>query len=92
MNWTWIYIGVLYAAAIAVARRNGIDIRKRVALFFFSLVLVFFFQPLTQRTGICPWDVHAGPGRFRAKLDPWLHATGFHPGTRNCASPMAARS
>jgi hypothetical protein len=49
MNWTWIYIGVLYAAAIALARRNGIDIRKRVALFFFSLVLVFFFQPLTQR-------------------------------------------
>ncbi|HEX8407745.1 MAG TPA: YfhO family protein [Thermoanaerobaculia bacterium] len=49
MNWTWIYIGALYALAIFLARRGGIDIRKRIALFFFALVLLFFFQPLTQR-------------------------------------------
>ena len=48
MNWTWIYIGALYFLAIALARRSGIDIGKRVAVFFYALVLVFFFQPLTQ--------------------------------------------
>src|SRR5687768_17272796 len=48
MNWAWIYIGALYAAAIWLARRSGVDIRRRVALFFYALVLVFFFQPLTQ--------------------------------------------
>jgi len=48
MNWTWIYVGALYFLAIALARRGGIDIRKRVAVFFYALVLVFFFQPLTQ--------------------------------------------
>jgi len=47
MNWTWIYIGILYAAAIWLARRSGVDIPRRVALFFYALVLVFFFQPLT---------------------------------------------
>src|SRR5687767_7521961 len=48
MNWAWIYIAVLYAAAIWLARRNGIDIRRRVALFFYAMVLLFFFKPLAQ--------------------------------------------
>jgi Bacterial membrane protein YfhO len=48
MNWTWIYIGALYAAAVALARRAGIELPKRVALFFFLVVLLFFFKPLTQ--------------------------------------------
>ncbi len=48
MNWTWIYIGALYAGAVALARRAGIDLPKKVALFFYALVLVFFFKPLTQ--------------------------------------------
>jgi hypothetical protein len=49
MNWTWLYLGALYVAAVALLRRGGHEPRKRVALFFFALVLGFFFQPLTQK-------------------------------------------
>lgn len=48
MNWTWIYIGALYAGAVALARRSGVELPKKVALFFYLLVLVFFLKPLTQ--------------------------------------------
>jgi hypothetical protein len=48
MNWAWIYVGAVYAAAVFLARRSGVDLPRRVALFFFAAVLVFFFQPLTQ--------------------------------------------
>jgi Bacterial membrane protein YfhO len=48
MNWTWIYIGAVYAGAVALARRRGVELPKKVALFFYALVLVFFFKPLTQ--------------------------------------------
>jgi len=37
----------VYAAAVALARRAGIDIPRRVALLFYALVLLFFFKPLT---------------------------------------------
>jgi Bacterial membrane protein YfhO len=48
VNWSWIYIGALYAAAVWLARRRGVDLRRRVAVFFFALVVLFFFKPLTQ--------------------------------------------
>lgn len=48
MNWTWIYIAALYAAAVWLARRGGVDLPRRVAVFFFALVLVFFLKPLTM--------------------------------------------
>ena len=64
MNWTWIYIGVLYAGAVALARRSGVELPKKVALFFFALVLVFFFKPLTQHYVITQDD-------FLNTLPPW---------------------
>jgi len=64
MNWTWIYVGALYVGAVALMRRGGIDLRRRVALFFFALVLVFFFQPLTQ-------DAVATQDDFLNTLPPW---------------------
>jgi hypothetical protein len=48
MNPTWLFVGVVYAVAIWMARRAGVDLPKRIALFFYLLVLVFFWQPLTQ--------------------------------------------
>ncbi|HEV7242846.1 MAG TPA: YfhO family protein [Thermoanaerobaculia bacterium] len=64
MNWTFLYVGALYFLAIALARRGGIDIRKRVAVFFYALVLVFFFKPLTQDYVITQDD-------FLNTLPPW---------------------
>lgn len=64
MNWTWIYIGVLYAGAVALARRCGVDLSKKAALFFYALVLVFFFKPLTQHYVATQDD-------FLSTMPPW---------------------
>jgi len=47
-NPTWFYTGVVYAAAVTLARRAGIALPKRVAAFFYALVLVFMYLPMTQ--------------------------------------------
>ena len=49
-NLTWLYAGAIYAAAVALGRRAGADLPKRVAFFFFALVLLFFREPLTTDT------------------------------------------
>lgn len=48
-NLTWLYVGGVYAIAIALARRGGAAIPKRIALLFYGLVLLFLFLPLTDR-------------------------------------------
>jgi hypothetical protein len=48
LNPTWLYVGVVYALAVACARRFGADLPKRVALAFYALVVVLFWLPLTQ--------------------------------------------
>jgi hypothetical protein len=47
-NPTWLYTGAVYAGAVWLARRGGIDLPRRVAVFFFALVFVFFYPVLTQ--------------------------------------------
>jgi Bacterial membrane protein YfhO len=47
-NPTWLYTGVVYAGAVWLARRGGIDLPRRVAVFFYALVVVFFYPVLTQ--------------------------------------------
>ena len=64
MNWTWIYVAALYAGVVALARRRGIDLPKKVALFFYALVLVFFFKPLTQHYVVTQDD-------FLSTMPPW---------------------
>ncbi|MGZ8796707.1 MAG: hypothetical protein ACXW2F_05125, partial [Thermoanaerobaculia bacterium] len=49
MNWTWAYLAVLYALAIALARRR-VEIPWRVAMAGYALVLIFLFRPLTGPT------------------------------------------
>lgn len=77
MNFAWLYVGALYAIAVFFARRNGVDLPRRVALFFFAAVLAFFFQPLTQRYSnfhsdilktIPPW-YHLAPDHFAANTE-----------------------
>jgi hypothetical protein len=67
-NATWIYVGVLYAIAIACARRWSPTVRDglpwRVAAFFYALVLISLFRPMTGRYVNLPVD-------FINILPPW---------------------
>ena len=74
MNLTWLLVAVVYAAAVAVARRARVDIPWRVAAAFYLLVLVFLFRPMTgpyvnfpADVGqlISPWSADAPPGRSK---------------------------
>jgi hypothetical protein len=89
MNPTWLYVGLLYAGAVALARRARVDLPKRIALLFFLLVLVFFFKPMTQAyvnipvdvlSILAPWNLHTGRSVLNAEMNdvtfqhaPWAH-------------------
>jgi hypothetical protein len=47
VNLAWAYVGIVYAAAIAIARRRGVDLSRRAALLFYALTLIFLWKPLT---------------------------------------------
>jgi hypothetical protein len=64
-------VGLVYAAAIALVRRAGIEFPRRVAILFYALVLLFFFRTLTGpyvNVGadilhlIPPWSASVPPG------------------------------
>jgi hypothetical protein len=67
-NATWIYTGALYAIAIACARRWIPAVRDalpwRVAAFFYALVLIYLFRPMTGSYINVPVD-------FINILPPW---------------------
>ncbi|MGH9142040.1 MAG: hypothetical protein ACRD3J_10255, partial [Thermoanaerobaculia bacterium] len=67
-NATWIYTGALYAIAIACARRWSPAVRDglrwRVAAFFYILVLIYLFRPMTGPYVNLPAD-------FIDILPPW---------------------
>lgn len=67
-NATWIYVGALYAIAIACARRWSPAVRDglswRVAAFFYVLVLIYLFRPMTGPYVNLPVD-------FIDILPPW---------------------
>jgi hypothetical protein len=71
MNLTGLYVGLIYAAAVFLACRAGAGLPKRVALFFYALVVVFFFKPLTQDYLNFPIDV-------LKSIPPWSHVTKDH--------------
>ncbi|HYI10280.1 MAG TPA: YfhO family protein [Thermoanaerobaculia bacterium] len=77
-NPTWFYAGAVYAGAVALARRAGIDIPKRVAFFFYALVFVFMFLPLTNDYVNLPVD-------FLKTLPPWAYT--LPPDQRTAARP-----
>jgi hypothetical protein len=57
MNATWLYVGVLYAIAVLVARRFRADFPWRVAAFFYVIVLIYLFRPMTGPYVNLPVDV-----------------------------------
>jgi uncharacterized membrane protein YfhO len=70
-NPTWAFVAALYAVAIALARRGGIDIPRRIAVLFYLLVFVFLYLPLTQ-------DFVSLPVDFLKQLPPWAYVTPNH--------------
>jgi hypothetical protein len=67
-NPTWFYVGAVYAGAVWLARRRGIELPVRVAAFFYALVFVFLYLPLTQ-------DYVNLPADFLKILPPWSELT-----------------
>ncbi|HEV8658960.1 MAG TPA: YfhO family protein [Thermoanaerobaculia bacterium] len=70
-NATWLYVGAIYAVAVWLVRRAGIDLPWRIAAFFYLLVLIFLFRPLTS-------DVVNLPVDFLRTLAPWSFLTRDH--------------
>jgi len=66
MNLSWLYILAIYAIAIWVARRSGVDLPWRVAAFFYGVVLMFFWSVLTGDFVNVPVDCLKG-------LPPWTY-------------------
>lgn len=72
MNLSFVLVAVIYFAAVALWRRlRGGEIPWRVAIFFYLLVLIFLFRPLTQRY------VHV-PADFLTSLQPWREFAPSH--------------
>lgn len=70
-NATWLYVGVIYAIAVWLVRRVRIDLPWRIAAFFYLLVLIFLWRPLTT-------DVVNLPVDFLRSLPPWAFLTRFN--------------
>ncbi|MCU1348183.1 MAG: hypothetical protein JWO56_1213, partial [Acidobacteria bacterium] len=66
MNGTWLFVGAVYGLAVALARRAGVELRWRVAAFFYLIVLLFLFRPMTQQYVNLPVDIVD-------TLPPWSH-------------------
>lgn len=64
MNFTFLYVAALYFAGIFIWRRFGTSIPWRNAIFFYLLVLLFLFRPLTQAYVNVPAD-------YLFRLFPW---------------------
>jgi len=56
-NPTWLFVALVYAIAIWLARRARIDMPWRVAAGFYLLVLLFLWRPMTGRYVSFPSDV-----------------------------------
>ena len=72
MNPTWLYVVALYALAVWLARRFGVDFRWRIAAFFYLLVLLFLWRPMTQSYVNLPVD-------FLSGLPPWSFTERIRP-------------
>ncbi|HYC93969.1 MAG TPA: YfhO family protein [Thermoanaerobaculia bacterium] len=70
-NPTWLVAGVVYGAAVWLARRRGVDLPRRVAVFFYLLVFVFFYPILTQDAVNTSVD-------YLGTLPPWEYTVEEH--------------
>ena len=70
-NPTWLYVAAIYAAAVWLARRAGVALPRRIALFFYAIVLFFCWLPLTRDYVSFPVDGLRG-------MPPWTYLTNDH--------------
>ncbi|MGH9456797.1 MAG: YfhO family protein [Thermoanaerobaculia bacterium] len=70
LNPTFLYVALVWLAAVWLWRRLGGTFPWKIAIFFYLLVLVFLFRPMTQAYVNVPVD-------YLFRLDPWRL---FHPG------------
>jgi len=47
LNPTFLYVAAIYAITVALARRGGPPLPRRIALLFYALVLIFLFKAMT---------------------------------------------
>ncbi len=71
-NVTWLYAGAIYAAAVWLARRAGVDLPWKIAIFFYTLVFIFLRQSLTTDMVNLPVD-------YLATLLPWREVSNHIP-------------
>ncbi len=64
MNLTFLYVAAIYSAAVWLGRRSRNPLPWRTAGFFYLLVLLFLFRPMTQAFVNIPAD-------FLRTLPPW---------------------
>ncbi len=57
VNLSWLLVSVVYVLCVALVRRAGADLPRRIAALFFVLVFGFLWRPLTQDVVIVPADV-----------------------------------
>ena len=58
MNFTFVYVAAIYAIAVWLARRAGVvELRWRIAAFFYLLVLIFLWRPMTGAWVNLPVDI-----------------------------------
>jgi hypothetical protein len=70
-NGSWLLVGVVYAIAVWLARRAGMDLRWRVAGLFYVVVFIFLRDALIR-------DVVNLPADFLRILPPWSEITRDH--------------
>ena len=70
-NPTWLVTGIVYAAGVWLARRRGVDLPPRVAVFFYLLVFAFFYPVLTQDKVNTSVD-------YLGTLPPWEYTVEHH--------------
>ncbi|HUP44464.1 MAG TPA: YfhO family protein [Thermoanaerobaculia bacterium] len=70
-NVSWLLVLAVYAAAVWLARRAGIDLPRRIAALFYLLTFLFLRPGLTQ-------DVVNLPVDYLRTLPPWSHLTRDH--------------
>ena len=64
LNPTFLYVAGVYALAVWAGRRAGAELPWRLAAFFYALVLLFLFRPMTQQYVDVPVD-------YLYLLPPW---------------------
>lgn len=64
MNPTFLFVALIWFAAVALWRRLAGGFPWRVALFFYLVVLLFLFRPMTQQAVHLPMD-------YLFRINPW---------------------